>query len=165
MTAHPKRIRLRFFRNRKLLSKLARCSWETMRDLLQAALGRDDVVPGAVICPQTFGNLLDPHPHTHEIITWGCFDAQGNFLLVDEVPDEKVVEKLFRHKVFKMLLEEDAISEEIIENMLQWHHTGFSVHIGRPVEAHDDGGTESLAQYVVRGAVVLEDFSGEKRLP
>jgi hypothetical protein len=65
----PKRIRLHFFRNRKLLSKLARCGWETVRDFLQTAVGRDDVVPGAVVAIQTFGNLGDLTPHLHMIVS------------------------------------------------------------------------------------------------
>ena len=75
----PKRIRLHFFRNRKLLSKLARCGWETVRDFLQAAVGRDDAIPGAVVAIQTFGNLADLMPHLHMVVSWGCFGENGTF--------------------------------------------------------------------------------------
>ncbi len=61
----PKRIRLHFFRDRRLLAKLARCGWETVRDFLQAAAGREDVTPGAAVSIQTFGNLADLNPHIH----------------------------------------------------------------------------------------------------
>ncbi|MDQ7822283.1 MAG: hypothetical protein RDV48_05765 [Candidatus Eremiobacteraeota bacterium] len=34
-------------------------------------------------------------------------------------------EKLFMHKVFKMLLEEDKINESVIENLMSRHNCGF----------------------------------------
>jgi hypothetical protein len=55
----PKRIRFHFFRNRKLLGKLARCGWETVRDFLQAAVGRDDAVPGPSSSAYDFYEVYD----------------------------------------------------------------------------------------------------------
>jgi hypothetical protein len=154
--ALPKRIRPYFFRDKRLLPKLARAGWETIRDLLQEALGRDDVVPGAVISIQTFGSLLDRNCHLHCISTWGCFDAEGRFFPVHEVPDNEIIEKLFRHKVFRMLLDEGAVTEDLVDGMIQWHHTGFSAHVGNAIPGDDRQGLESLAQYVARGPVALE---------
>jgi hypothetical protein len=154
--ALPKRIRPYFFRDKRLLPKLGRAGWETIRDLLQEALGRDDVVPGAVISIQTFGSLLDRNCHLHCISTWGCFGAEGRFFPVHEVPDNEIIEKLFRHKVFRMLLDEGAVTEDLVDGMIQWHHTGFSAHVGNAIPGDDRQGLESLAQYVARGPVALE---------
>jgi hypothetical protein len=157
--ALPKRIRLHFFRDRKLLSKLARVAWEVVRDFLQAALGRDDVIPGVVIAIQTFGNLGDLTPHLHMIVSWGCFDANGTFYAVRQVPDADMLEEVFRHRVFRMLLDEGAVTEELVENMLGWYNSGFSVHVGKPVAARNTESLESLAQYIVRGAIAQERLS------
>jgi hypothetical protein len=157
--AIPKRIRLHFFRNRKLLSKLARCGWETLRDFLQAAVGRDDAVPGAVVAIQTFGNLGDLTPHLHMIVSWGCFDERGTFYAVREAPEEDMIEQVFRHKVFRMLLDAGAVTEDLVNDLLAWHHSGFSAYVGKPVPARDTESLESLAQYIVRGAVAQERLS------
>ena len=37
------------------------------------------------------------------------------------------VEKLFAGLVFKMFLKENTISEELVEKMCSWKHSGFSV--------------------------------------
>ncbi|MFC1672316.1 transposase, partial [Planctomycetota bacterium] len=155
----PKRIRLHFFRNRKLLSKLARCGWETVRDFLQAAVGRDDVIPGAVVAIQTFGNLADLTPHLHMIVSWGCFDENGTFYAVRQAPDEEMIEQVFRHRVFRMLLDEEAVTEELVKDLLAWRHSGFSAYVGNAVPARDAASLESLAQYIVRGAVAQERLS------
>jgi hypothetical protein len=157
--AIPKRIRLHFFWNRKLLSKLARCGWETVRDFLQAAVGRDDAVPGAVVAIQTFGNLGDLQTHLHMIVSWGCFDGNGTFYAVREAPEADMIEQVFRHRVFRMLLDEGAVTDELVENMLSWHHSGFSAYVGKGVPARDRKSLESLAQYIVRGAVAQERLS------
>jgi hypothetical protein len=97
-----------------------------VRDFLQTAVGRDDVIPGAVVAIQTFGNLGDLTPHLHMIVSWGCFDGNGTFYAVRQAPDEEMVEQVFRHKVFRMLLDEDAVTEELVNDLLAWRHSGFS---------------------------------------
>lgn len=37
-------------------------------------------------------------------------------------------QKLFEHKVFRLLLKEGRISEEVVESMKRWRHSSFSVH-------------------------------------
>jgi hypothetical protein len=80
-------------------------------------------------------------------------------LPVHEVPDNEIIENLFRHKVFRMLLDEDAVTEDLVDGMLQWHHTGFSAHVGEAIPGDDRAGLESLAQYIARGPVALERMS------
>ena len=65
----PRRLRPYFFHHRTLLSKLARCGYETVRDLIREALGMPACAPGAVVSVQTFGSLLDFHPHLHMLAT------------------------------------------------------------------------------------------------
>jgi len=101
----PRRLRP-FFGRRKRLTRLARLAYETLKELLQAAAGTHRVVPGAVACLQSAGNLLDWHPHVHLLISWGLFRRDGSFLPVEGTPDPETVARPFRHKVLRMLLEE-----------------------------------------------------------
>jgi len=59
----PKRIRLFFLWDRKLLGLLARCAAETIRTFYRHMTGEPDGVPGMVISMQTvvaqFMNTLD----------------------------------------------------------------------------------------------------------
>jgi hypothetical protein len=58
-----------------------------------------------VVSIQTFGNLVNFHPHLPCLVTDGCFMPNGWFYVLPEI-DMKKLESLFRHKVFKMLLGE-----------------------------------------------------------
>jgi hypothetical protein len=57
------------------------------------------------------------------LVSWGCFRKDGTFAAVDQVPAPEPLEKLFRHKVLRMLLDEEAIDEGVVANLLSWKHT------------------------------------------
>jgi len=107
---------------------------------LQEALDRRDVFPGGILVPQTFGGMANWNPHVHALITDTCWDREGNQYAMPEITtaDLKVIEELFSAIVFRILLEEGMISEELVENMNSWKHSGFSVHSGSPVKAEDE---------------------------
>jgi len=42
----------------------------------------------------------------------------------------KDLEKLFRYKVFKVLLSGNKITEDLIDMMMGWRHSGFDVYCG-----------------------------------
>jgi hypothetical protein len=50
----PKILRRYFLYDRKLLSELSRCAWESLKVFLQQSVPEKDAVPGAVIAIQTF---------------------------------------------------------------------------------------------------------------
>jgi hypothetical protein len=89
-------------------------------------VGREDVIPGAVAAIQTFGNLGDLQPHLHMIVSWGCFDECGTFYAAREAPEADMIEQVFRHRVFRMLLDEDAVTQDLVDDLLAWRHSGFS---------------------------------------
>ena len=68
-----------FLYDRKLLSKLSRCAWETLKEFFQEAVPEDDAVPGAVIAIHSFGDFLGWHLHLHVLCTDGCFYGNGMF--------------------------------------------------------------------------------------
>ena len=53
----PKILRRYFLYDRKLLSELSRCAWETLKLYLKSFVPGKDAVPGAVIAIQTFGDF------------------------------------------------------------------------------------------------------------
>ena len=86
-------------------------------------------------------------------------------------------ELLFRHKVIACLQDEGLLSDERLELLLSWRHTGFSVHSSRgtrgartpsdrrhaqrvkngvTVEPGDGAGVERLARYLLRPPLSLE---------
>lgn len=160
----PRRLRPFFRRDRSRLPKLARAAWETVKALLQTAAWDPSAVPGGVACIQTYGNLLDWHPHVHMLVSWGVFRPDGAFVPVTQVPAKQEIEQLFRHKVLAMLKEEGAIDDAVIESMLSWHNTGFGTHVGFEIAATDAVGRENVARYlchppVVVGRIVAQDHA------
>jgi hypothetical protein len=59
----PKRLRIYFRYDRKLLGELAGCGWRALRIYLLAAMGSDEIQLGAVGFIQTFGEFLRLQPH------------------------------------------------------------------------------------------------------
>ena len=64
---------------------------------------------------------------------------------------------MFREKVFAMMKENNRISDGLVENMRNWHHSGFSVHNEVGIQKEDREALVRLAQYVVHAS-----FSSEK---
>jgi hypothetical protein len=114
----PKRLRIYFLFDRKLLVKLSRCAWK----VLKAYLGQGSVgMPGAAIAVHTFGDFQRFNPHLHVIATNGCFSDNGTFGVAPKARADDV-QNLFRHEVFKMLKAEAKICDAVIENMMAWRH-------------------------------------------
>ena len=49
-----------------------------------------------------------------------------------------------------MLLEEDMISEELVDKMRSWKHSGFSVHRGSSIKSEDEDSRKTLSEYISR---------------
>ena len=149
----PKRLRIFFRFDRKLLGELPACAWRALRFYLAAWFGDEEVVPGAVGFVQTAGELLGWHPHLHLLLTDGGWLPDGTFrhlLAFDSVH----VEKLFRAEVLRLLVARRKISEDAVGNLLSWRHSGFSVHAGVRVEERSEA--VRLGRYGIRCPLVLE---------
>jgi hypothetical protein len=44
------------------------------------------------------------------------------------------LEEIFRASLFKMLKDEEKITDELINKLMSWRHSGFGVHNGVRVE-------------------------------
>jgi len=64
----------------------------------------------------------------------------------------KELEEIFRSKVLAMLKGEGKISDELIEKLMNWRHSGFSVHAGNQIARDDRDGQQALAEYILRNA-------------
>jgi hypothetical protein len=71
-------------------------------------------------------------------------------------PDTGALEKLFRYKVFNMLKAEGKINDVVIENMMNWRHSGFNVYCGKAIWPHNEEGLENLARYIIRASFSQE---------
>ncbi len=151
----PKRLRIYFLYDRKLLAKLSVCAWNVINAYLKTVAPGIDAVPGASIAVHTYGDFLNFNPHLHAIVTDGCFLANGNFKTAPLFILEDLQE-IFQHEVLKMLKKEGKINDAIIENMLSWRHTGFRVYMGERIMSSDPTGLENLARYIIRACFSQE---------
>jgi hypothetical protein len=97
---------------------LSRCAWKALNLYLTHALPYKDAKPGAAIAVQS-------NPHLHVLATDGGF-------IVCPPHNTRDLEELFRHEVFKMLKSEGKVTDVIIENMMNWRHSGFNVMLVGP---------------------------------
>ncbi len=145
----PKRLRIYFRYDRKLLGKLAKAAWETVRDVFIEEVGCEDVIPAMIAGIQSFGDLINFHPHTHGIVPEGVFLESGTFIKVDRIPVERFLKK-WEGKVFEFLLKEEKITQDVIDNMRSWKHSGFSVDNSVQIQNDDKKGMQRLIEYISR---------------
>jgi len=154
----PKIPRRYFLYDRSLLSDLSRCGWESLKVFFQGTTPEQNAVPGAVIAIQSFGDFLGFHPHLHILGTDGCFYGEGMFRVAPSF-ELKALEEIFRHKVFKMLLAKEKITEDLVDMLMKWRHSGFNVFCGPRIQPGDEEAMENLARYIVRASFSQERMS------
>jgi diadenosine tetraphosphate (Ap4A) HIT family hydrolase/ribosomal protein S27E len=154
----PKMLRPYFLHHRELLGELSRAAWETVLELMRAAVDDETFRPGMVAVVQTAGDMGNFHPHVHALVSRGGWSRDGEWMPVPYV-DEHSAELLFRHKVMRLLQDKGLLSEERTELLLSWRHTGFSVHNRVYVEPEDQPAVERLARYIMRPPISLDRMS------
>jgi hypothetical protein len=95
------------------------------------------------------------NPHIHALVARGVWTADGQWLPVPYV-DPHAAELLFRHKIFKILKKHGLLSDERIELLMSWRHTGFSIDNSVTVYPSDEQGLERLARYMLRSPLSLQ---------
>ena len=151
----PKMLRPYFRHHRHLLGELSKAAWEVVRELMATAVGDPGLRPGMVSVVHTHGDMLGWHPHVHAIASRGGWAADGSFTPVPFV-DATGAEQLFGHQVITLLRDEGLLTEERIELLLSWRHSGFSAHNAVRIAAGDAASIERLARYLLRSPVALE---------
>ncbi|HVS04243.1 MAG TPA: transposase [Thermoanaerobaculia bacterium] len=113
---------------------------------MATAVGEPDFRPGMVAVVQTHGDTLAWHPHVHAIVPRGGWDRDGRWTPLPFV-DPVAAERLFRHRVLNLLRAEGLLSDERLELLLSWRHSGFSANNAVTVDPGDTVGIERLARY------------------
>jgi len=111
---------------------------------------------------QTFNSDLGYNPHPHLIATDGCLGSDGTFVRISihRGHDLSLIEEHFRREVLALLRARDLLTEDDIENMLSWPHSGFAVHNDVKILPGDrDGLMDSRgrppAKYLARPPIAL----------
>jgi hypothetical protein len=112
--------------------------------------------PGVVAVIQSFGQKINFHPHIHLLATEGGEDFEGTFHDLAEFQDSLLAE-FFKREVFALLLGEKLISEALVEKIMGWRHSGFSVH--SKVRAQTRKEAERVGKYMIRPLLSLERLS------
>jgi hypothetical protein len=90
----PKMLRIYFLHHRELLGALSLAAYETVKELMAAAVEEKGFRPGMVSVVQTFGEGAKFHPHVHALCSRGGWAAPGEWIPLPYV-DEGAAEKLF----------------------------------------------------------------------
>ena len=163
----PKRLRIYFRFDRRLLGKLCRAAYEVVREAFRDAIGDNLVNPGVVASIQTYGDLVNWNSHLHFICTEGGFTENGGFVRIPN-PNKTVCLALWQDKamhracrgVFDLLLREEKIGEDVVRNMREWRHSGFSIDNSVRLEADDRKGIQRLIEYIARSPFSLTRIIG-----
>jgi hypothetical protein len=150
----PKMLRIYFLHHRELLGALSRAGYETVKELMAAAVEEKGFRPGMVSVVQTFGEGAKFHPHLHALCSRGGWTASGEWIPLPYV-DEAAAERLFRHKGLALLRRRGLLSQERIELLDSWRRSGFSVHNRVVVHPRDQREFFALVRYMMRPAVSL----------
>ncbi|TNF75824.1 MAG: hypothetical protein EP299_05845 [Acidobacteria bacterium] len=152
----PKRLRIFFRYDRKLLGELAACAWRALRLYFDVSFDGAEVTPGAVGFLQTSGELLNFHPHVHILVTDGGFRPDGSFYHLPGF-NSRHLERLLRAEILRTLVDKGLIGEETVRNLLTWRHSGFSIH--GAVRVKDRQGAARLGRYMIRCPLALKRLS------
>ena len=140
----PKRIRPYFKYDRKNLGLLYTAAWESWKSLILEK--QPDASPAAVLALHTAGDFLQWHPHIHGIFLAGAILPDGSFVHVDIDPQQLTAR--FAKHVLDALLKLELITQDVVENMNSWEHSGFSTHIGEAIPYSDISQLLFVARYL-----------------
>ena len=118
----PKRIRIFFKYDRRLLSIL----FEAAREALKDVITKDGGTIGAILTAQTAGEVLNYHPHLHGILANGLWGEDDVFSSFTEV-DLRALTNRFAKRVLSALCKKGLIDSSDVDQVLSQEHTGFSV--------------------------------------
>ena len=145
----PRRLRAYFRYDRSLLGKLCHEAWETVRHVYALEVDSDGGVPAMIGAVQTYGSLVNFHPHIHALVAEGVFTDSGHFVHIPDVFKNRAVE-FWQERVFALLLDEHKINDEIAASMRGWKHSGFSIDNSVRIERGDKAGMQRLIEYISR---------------
>ena len=151
----PKRLRLFFRYDRSLLGELVHAAWEVVNEIYSEEIAFGEATSTMIAGIQTFGDLINWHPHIHALVPEGVFLPSGDFCSITGIDNERFKER-WESKVFAFLKKAELLTAEDIEKMRKWKHSGFSVDTSVRIEAGDKQAMMRLIQYIIRCPFSLE---------
>ena len=148
----PKRIRPFFKFNRNLLGIVHSAAWESWQELVAEQCPRGTCA--AVQALHSAGDLLAWHPHIHGLYLAAAIlpDASLQHVTVEQLR----LQALFADKVLAALQQQGLLSQDDVANMKSWEHSGFNVHIGKPIAPDDAKRLLFAARYLKKCPVSNE---------
>jgi len=154
-TSIPKRLRIFFKYDRKLLSILFQATWAALKDNLPTD---SHGILGLVLTVQTSGEAINFNPHQHGILSNCLFLPDGTQKPLPEFNMDALSRSLATY-VLTELVKRELITEELKEQVLSQEHTGFNFWFGEPFS--DKERKLFVARYIERGPISLEKLSLE----
>lgn len=151
----PKRVRPYFKFNRGLNQHLYRAAWESWKELATEQV--PEGTPAAVSALHSAGDLLGFHPHIHGLFLAGVILPEGTYVPV--TVDAQRLQELFAAKVLQALVAEGLLSQEDVQNIRSWPHSGFNVFVGEPIAFADRKRLLFLARYLKKSPISNERLS------
>jgi hypothetical protein len=148
----PKRLRIYFRVDRRLLAELARAAARAITDVVRVSTGEPRGAPGIILALQTFGQDLTFHLHIHALATEGLVRPDDTVVPVPTI-DAPLLEHAFRRRVFNLLLRHQRITPAIVAAMRSWHHSGFSAHTAVRVQPAASQNAERVLRSLLRPPV------------
>ena len=166
----PKRLRIYFKFNRQLCKYLYTAAWGAWSNYLSQLLPHlplahmPQAKPGAIMALHTAGDLLHFHPHIHALALDGVIDSNGLFTRLPQC-DLALIQAEFENQIFNALLKEELITDETVNTMRSWDHSGFSVYSAEPIEATDHDARLFVARYLKKSPIALDRLSIDESAP
>jgi hypothetical protein len=148
----PKRLRIYFRFDRRLLAELARAAARAITDVVRVLTDRPEGAPGIILALQTFNQDLTFNPHVHALATEGLVCSDDFFFPVPTI-DAPLLEHAFRRRIFNLLLRHHHITPAVVDAMHSWKHSGFSAHTAVRVLPDDPTTAERVLRYLLRPPV------------
>ena len=147
-----------------LLGELPRVAARVLTAFFAEVSGRPDLKPGIVSVIQTFNSDPEspPTPARHRRRAGaGREGAAIRFqrISITRHRDLRLIEEAFRREVLGLLRARDLLTEDDVEGMLAWPHSGFGVHNEVKVLPGDREGIIDLAKYLSRPPIALNRLS------
>jgi hypothetical protein len=134
------------------MAHLYRAAWESWKEL--AVEQYPTGILAAVEALHSAGDLLAFHPHIHGLFLSGVMMPEGSFQFMQI--DQERLQSIFADKVLLALLAEGLLSEEDIDNMKSWEHSGFNVFVGDLIDRADQKRLLFAARYLKKSPISNE---------